>query len=154
MSSNMMRAARNVAAADYIRDVIQSLDDRRDKYNAEATVRLFRALITNLVGIETFVLRYVNPSAEPVNSSTHPSDDKEFVVKVKEQLRLIEAEQIRIQPQELWAEFTTLIAGAIRLLQSVYDAIDRHHDHIRERQAERERAAANVDTTDDDSSEG
>ncbi len=151
-----MRAARKVAAADYIRGLIESIDDRRVRYNAGATVRLFDELITHLVGIETFVLRFVIPNAEPVNScvDTHPSDDRRFIVKVKKQLRLIEAEQILLQPQDLWGEFTTLIAGVIRLFGSIYDAIDRHYDHIRERQAERAQAAANGDTMDDDSEEG
>lgn len=147
--------SRNVAAADYIRGVMESIVLRRQKYHADATNRLFDALIATLGNIETFVLRYNTPIAESVNSSvvTHPDDDKKFGVKVQEQLRLIEKEQIRLRPTNLWAEFTTLIAGAIRLFVLVSDAIDRHLDHIRERREERARAAANGDLMDDSDSD-
>ena len=144
-------ATRKVAAAEYIHDVIDSIGDRRGRYPALAADRAFADLLVGLHEIGTFVSRPPPPKANSVNSSvaTHGTDDKIFIAKVLEQLRLLEAEQIRIRPQAEWAQLTGMIANVIGFFGVVSDAIERYRDHLRERQAERAQAAAHGDVSDD-----
>ena len=114
-----VNAARKVAAPDYIHDVIESIGERRGRYNGDAVDSTIRDVLRSLYEIQYFGAS--PPAAKSVNSSvaTHPIDDLQFIAKVSQQLGLMETAQRPIRQPADMVRFSDLVAGSIHHLDSM-----------------------------------